>query len=255
MAMRKRAKSLLAGWCWWATIVSGPVSAQATAEPTTDKYVGQGKLTDLFRVANANSCIGGHNPYAEGTTARVRGLSEQTLTKYVRMAGAAESFDARPLYSNKKSSLGWGEGRFESKPVSLSLAVNGVGKVLGSVDDPLAHLVASKGLTPETSLKVESFLISGIKTSAMGTWQVIDPAKPDQILGRYRVRFMRENSLGGQAWSLLAVEVFTDPSVAAGVLQYCAEPGDVEREALRQQAEDAERARRKAEKAKARQTP
>ncbi|MBO9698453.1 MAG: hypothetical protein J7499_19850 [Sphingopyxis sp.] len=239
-------------WCSILIISIVPTSmatAQHDAGPPNEKYVGEGKLPDLFRVANQKSCINGHNPFAENTTARIRGLAEQTLANYIALAGSAPEADVRSVYTNKKKTHGWGDNSFKIKPISISWIRDGAAGDLVAVDDPLAHVIALAGAKHENSLQMEAFLVSGVKMTAMGAWRIIDPRDPDRILGRYRARFIRENSLGGQAWSLISMEVFTNPDVPAEVLQYCAEPGDVERNQRRMQIEAAERERRQAERA------
>ena len=214
-------------------IYSAPTQAQ-------DLGVEAGKAiaTALFHVADQNSCITGHNPFAKGTTARMKAMSEDSLATYLRLSGAGSSVDVRPAFSTKKVTLSWSR---DGQPGDV-----------GAVTDPLAQSLATTPNGFETRVTGDQFLIAGDKFSTMGLWRVLDAADPSKVLGWYRARFWRHNPLTGQTWDLMTMEVFSGPTEPAKVVQYCSEPGDVERHAIEVEQERAERARRKAEKSRTR---
>lgn len=208
---------------------------------------GANKGTGLFGVATDQSCIGGHKPFAADTTARVRGLSELTLRKYLDLAGSGAAVDARSVFTTKKTELGWSDG-YAKKKVVPSWTRDGQAGDIVSIDDPVARAIATTGGVAKALLKTEQFLIAGAKLSAMGLWRVAVPSDPTKTIGWYRARFMRHNTPGSQAWDLISLELVTGEAKPAEILQYCVEPGDVERNRVRVQEKKSERLRVKAER-------
>lgn len=203
------------------------------------------KDTGLFEIATDKSCIGGHNPFAKDTVARIRALSEDTLRKYINLAGVGTNANVRPSFTTKKSALEWGERDFSMEKVVLTWSRDGQAGNIDSVDDPVARAIAAAGAGAETLLKSDQFLVGGAKLSSMGIWRVVAPGDPNKVIGWYRARFLRQNSLGGQAWDLVSLELITGPGGPVAITQYCVEPGDVEYNRGRLKAEEAERARKK----------
>lgn len=176
--------------------------------------------------------MSGHNPFAVGTTARILSMSEVSLRDYVRLAGSAAPADVRQAYSTKKVRLTWSR--------------DGQMGEISNVDDPLARLIGTDASAFDVHIEKETFLIAGDKKSTMGLWRVVASDDPNKTLGWYRARFWRHNTLGGQTWDLMNMEVTTGTTAPAKVTQYCIEPGDVEQYLADQKAKQAEQARKRA---------
>ncbi len=213
-------------------IVSGLFVASQPVHAQLDGGAAQAVAAELFNVATHETCMSGHNPFAVGTTARILGMSEVSLRDYVRLAGSSAAADVRQAYSTKKVKLTWSR--------------DGQSGDISAVDDPLAQLIGTDASAFDMHLKKETFLIAGDKRSTMGLWRVVASDDPSKTLGWYRARFWRHNTLGGQTWDLMNMEVTTGATAPAKVTQYCMEPGDVEQYLADQQAKRAERARKRA---------
>lgn len=206
--------------------------ATQPARAQLDGGLAQAIAAKVFNVATPESCMSGHNPFAAGTTLRILGMSEIALRNYVRLASSGERADVRPAYSTKKVKLAWSrDGQIGD---------------FSALDDPLARLIGPDANGFDQHLKKESFLIAGDKRSTMGLWRIIASDDPKKTLGWYRVRFWRHNTLGGQTWDLMNMEVTTGATAPAKVTQYCREPGDVEQYLAEQKAMESERARKRA---------
>lgn len=201
--------------------------ASSSTAPITEKG-SDDNGTELFGIATDKSCISGHNPFSNDTTARIRTLSEDTLKKYLGLAGKSALADVRAAFTVKQTTLGWGENSYKKKKITQSWVRDGQPSDISAVDDPVAKAVVVDGQSVDSLLTAEQFLVGGAKFSAVGIWRVAAPGDPNRILGRYRARFLRQNSLGGQTWDLLNIELITGAAKPADIAQYCVEPGDVE---------------------------
>lgn len=210
------------------TAIPQAIIAQTVSNSQDKKYVGEGKIADIFKVANTNSCLNGHNPFSQGTTDRIRRLAEDTMFKYIALAGQNPKADLTSLYTTKKKTFFYKKNQLRTKPIVLSWQNDGSVDNISSTSDFAATAALKAGANPQNVLELRDFLVDGIKFTAMGSWK-IKSYPSGKTIGIYRARFMRENTLGGQAWKLMTLEIFSDPSAPAVVSQYCAEPGDVER--------------------------
>ena len=205
--------------------------ASAHAQVATE--IGKAIAAGVFHVADEHSCRAGHNPYAKGTTERIRGMSEISLKNYIRLSGGGVAVDVHPAFSTKKVTLSWSR--------------DGQAGEVGAVDDPVARSLATAADGFDARVRNEQFLIAGDKFSTMGLWRVVAADDPTKVIGWYRARFWRHNTLGGQTWDLMNLELTTGATEPAKVVQYCNEPGDVEKYLAERQAKAAERASKKAE--------
>lgn len=221
-------------WCligvFCPLIASGPAKAQyggAVAAAIGGAIAGMG----------SSGCSDVHNIFAEDTTARIRRLSENSLKAYLSLAATGSAVDARPVFTTKKPDLHWSrDGQLGD---------------VGAVDDPIARSLAATAGSFDTRVKGEQFLIGRYKFSTMGIWRVFAADDPSKVIGSYRAQFWRHNTLGGQTWDLIHLELITGPAEPANIIPYCMEPGDHERYLAAVEKDKAERARKKAEKAAA----
>lgn len=200
-------------------------SAASAQEPQIDK---EDLGLNLFDVASGSSCIHGHNPFAPGTTERVRGLAEATMASYIALAGSGTGADATSVYTIKKHTLGWKDGRLTNNKIEKFWAANGRNGQIFSIDDPIARTILAAGTDTIRHVQVSNFFIAGAKLNAMGLWRVSDPLRPGETIGWYKARFMRQNSLGNQSWNLISLELTQGATPPAPIRQFCYEPGDVE---------------------------
>lgn len=185
--------------------------------------------TKIFGIASADSCIAGHNPFSAGTTDRIRLLAEKTITEYIQAYISGNVIEIKMAFTKKKHISGWDGETFANYAVVTGWSYNGMKGDVPSISDPIANSFQVIGGDISKNMHMEEFLVAGSKLTAMGRWRLVDPQKPERILGRYRAYFIRENSIGGQAWKLAQLDLQSAEAAPLEVKQFCVQPGDVER--------------------------
>lgn len=177
--------------------------------------------------AAESRCLSGRVVPAPEAVADALGPAVASLNNYLTLAGTSQSFDASPAFTRKsKLREVWRDDR--------QLLVQ-------DVDDPLARALASGKARLGGPL---NFIRSGDARTALGSWRVSaeDEVTPD---GHYLVLFRKE----GEEWKITRLELLTRGAPPPIVAHYCHVPGDIEAHMAQVAEIEAERERKRAEKA------